>query len=82
VWIHLGDVNNVKVPPTILRSDLLLSKDGPVIPSFSSAGELVSKYAVPANNIAFVTAFEMRPDADMDINLNIAVDDGFMVESV
>ena len=79
VWIHLGEVNDGRVPPTILRSDLLLSKDGPVIPSFSSAGELVSKYGVPTDNIGFMSSFEMRPDTDMDINLNITVDDGFMV---
>ena len=79
VWIQLGDVNSGTAPPTILRSDLLLSRNGGIIPTFNSDGELASKYGVPTTNIGFISAFEMRPDSDMDINLNIAVDDGFMV---
>lgn len=79
VWIHLGEVSAGTAPPTILRCDLKLAKDGEVLPQFTSREELSAKYGVPADNIGFTSAFEFRPETAKDIRLLIASDDGFMV---
>lgn len=79
VWIHLGEVSQGTAPPTILRCDLKLAKDGEVLPLFRDRDELSNKYGVPADNIGFTSAFEFRPDYGKDIRLLVASDDGFMV---
>ena len=78
VWIHLGEVSAGTMPPTILRCDLKLSKDGPVLPNFTTREQLMV-YGVPADNIGFTSAFEFRRDTPRDIYFRAYPDDGFMI---
>jgi hypothetical protein len=78
VWIHLGEVSTGTAPPTILRCDLKLAKDGPVLPAFSTREQLMA-YGVPADNIGFTTAFEFRRDTQQDMYFLVSPDDGFMI---
>ena len=79
VWIHLGEVGSGGPPATLIRSDLNLAVNGPVMPTFTSRDELTTKYGVPADNIGFISAYEMRPEEGKYIRLAVASDDGFMV---
>ena len=79
VWIHLGEVGGGTGAPTLLRSDMNLAVNGEVMPRFTSRDELTNKYGVPADNIGFISAYEMRPDQGKYIRLAVASDDGFMV---
>lgn len=78
VWIHLGEVSAGTAPPTILRCDLNLAKDGPILPSFNTREELMA-YGVPADNIGFTSAFEFRTDTPRDLYFGVVPDDGFMI---
>jgi hypothetical protein len=79
VWIDLVNAANTNEPPIILRCDLRLSKDGEVIPSFPERNTLANKWGVSADNIAFTSAFEIRPDNDTTVSFAVQTDDGFML---
>jgi hypothetical protein len=79
VWIDLVNTTNNSSAPIILRCDLRLAKDGEVIPSFPDRGTLANKWKVPADNIAFTSAFELRPDNDTTVSFAVYTDDGFML---
>jgi hypothetical protein len=79
VWIDLVDASNTNNAPIILRCDLRLAKDGEVIPSFPDKNVLMNKWGVPGDNIAFTSAFEIRPDSDTTASFAVQTDDGFML---
>jgi hypothetical protein len=79
VWIDLVNAADNNNAPIILRCDLRLAKDGEVIPSFPERNTLSSKWKVPADNIAFTSAFEIRPDNDTTVSFAVQTDDGFML---
>jgi hypothetical protein len=79
VWIDLGDAGNGSIPPIVLRCDMRLAKDGEVFPDINNKNDLVSKYSVPADNIALTSAFEIRTDKDDSVKFSVRTDDGFMI---
>jgi hypothetical protein len=79
VWIDLVNAADTNNAPIILRCDLRLAKDGEVIPSFADKNVLVNKWNVPADNIAFTSAYELRPDSSTIASFAVQTDDGFML---
>lgn len=80
VWIDLVDtIKGTSNPSIILKCDLRLSSQSESIPSFSNGNELIQKWKVPNNNIAFMNAYEIRPIKNTDLQFSIKSDDGFMV---
>jgi hypothetical protein len=79
VWIDTRDNSSGSFPPTILKCDLALAKDGPVYPEFNNKETMSAVHRVPQDNIAFTTAFELRPNDDTVTTFQITTDDGFMM---
>lgn len=79
VWIDTGDWQMANAVPVILRCDLQLAKDGNVYPVFLNNGELMAKFQVPEYNIAFINAYEMRPESDGRVSFSVTTDDGMMI---
>lgn len=80
VWFDFQEANASGKPPVILRCDLRLAKNGEVMPFFTSAAELTSKYRLTTSEAkAYTTTFEVRSDTDRTMKFNMVTDDGTMI---
>jgi hypothetical protein len=79
VWIDTRDNMSGSLTPIILKCEMKLAKDGPVYPEFADKQTMANTHGVPQDNIAFTTAFELRPENDAVVSYQVTTDDGFML---
>ena len=80
VWFDFGTNYASLAPPVILRCEVKLSKEGEVVPFFTSAAQCASKYNFPTPNYkAYTSAFEIRSDIEQKMTFSVTTNDGFML---
>lgn len=78
IWIYYENWNTEGAVPIIMRCDTLMGKNvgSQIIPHVNN--DLIPKYLMPSNEgVAFMSAFEIRPDADTSTSFRVYTDDGF-----
>ena len=79
VWIDTRENGSGNFDPIILKCELKLAKDGAIYPEFNNKESMSAVHGVPQDNIAFTTAFELRPENDSIASFQVTTDDGFML---
>lgn len=80
IWIYYENWNTEGAIPIIMRCDTLMGKNvgSQIIPHINN--DLISKYLMPSNEgVAFMSAFEIRPDTDTSTTFRVYTDDGFVL---
>ena len=78
VWIYYENWQTEGAIPVIMRCDTLQQNNvgAKILPDIGD--NFAEKYMMPSNQgVAIMTAFEIRPDTDIETNFKILTDDGF-----
>lgn len=80
IWITYPDMANGTIPPIIIRADRLQTEFGAEtpIPVLRQTSDF-TRLGVPTTLISFVSLFEVRPDNDTTLQVQVNTDDGFML---